>query len=571
MALAASLVVLSVVVTDLPRAPAAPPDGPGAASLLYRENCQRCHGADGKGDGKQADLPDRPDFTRGAWQEERGDAQLAQSILDGKGKGMPPFRDVLGETRVRSLVAHVRAFGPAAKPERDFDSELRRLQKELADLKKQLKEQGPEPAHPGKPASDASKGSWEAGGTAEDRRGAAALYREHCRRCHGADGKGRQEESPEDVPDFSLRDWQARRSDTQLLQSILDGKGKKMPPWRDKVTEDQARGLVAYVRGFAPAGVGAGRGGRQQPPPDLEERQRRLNEKLGELQKQLERLSPAPPEREPAKPPETSPPAAAAVTPAAREQFRKHCAKCHGADGTGSPARDRLPALPDFTDASWQTQQEDARLLAGILDGKGKEMPPWRDKISEEQARGLVTRVRAFAPAADSAGREEGAGPSSAGPADDGPPKGFSEKMGGWLGNFHPAAVHFPIALLVAAAVAVVLRLATGRPAFDAVARYCLWFGALTAVVAGTLGWFCGGARLADAYWVMMAHRWLGTAVVASAGLALLLGEVSRRPDRHRTRACFRVLLLAVAGLVLATGFFGGALLHGLGHYAWPQ
>jgi uncharacterized membrane protein len=251
--------------------------------------------------------------------------------------------------------------------------------------------------------------------------------------------------------------------------------------------------------------------------------------------------------------------------------FRQHCAKCHGADGTGSPARDRLPDIPDFTDASWQARREDARLLAGILDGKGKEMPPSRGRLSEEEARGLVTRVRAFAPAAASAGREEGGGPNPPGPTEDGPPGCFSAKVSGWLGNFHPAAVHFPIALLAAAAVAVLLRLVTGRPAFDAVARYCLWFGALSAVVAGTLGWFRGGARLADASWVMLTHRWLGTAVVASALLALLFGEVSRRPDHPRTRAFFRVLLLAVAGLVLVTGFFGGAVLYGLDHYAWPQ
>src|SRR5439155_19685227 len=110
---------------------------------------------------------------------------------------------------------------------------------------------------------------------------------------------------------------------------------------------------------------------------------------------------------------------------------------------------------------------------------------------------------------------------------------------------------HFPIALLTAAAVAELLRMATSNPAFDAISRYCVWFGTLTAVVAGVLGWFLGGFRLTDASWVLMTHRWLGTSTVASAGLVLVLSEVSRRPDRRRTRLWFRVTLLVAAVLVL--------------------
>lgn len=131
--------------------------------------------------------------------------------------------------------------------------------------------------------------------------------------------------------------------------------------------------------------------------------------------------------------------------------------------------------------------------------------------------------------------------------------------------------MHFPIALLTFAAVAELLRMATGNPAFDAISRYCVWFGTLTAVVAGTLGWFLGGFRLTDSSWVMMTHRSLGTSSVVCAGLVLLLSEVSRHPDRRGTRICFRVTLLVVAGLVSVTGFFGGAVVFGLDHYSWPQ
>jgi uncharacterized membrane protein len=148
---------------------------------------------------------------------------------------------------------------------------------------------------------------------------------------------------------------------------------------------------------------------------------------------------------------------------------------------------------------------------------------------------------------------------------------GFSEKLMGWLGRFHPAVVHFPIALLTAAALAELLRIATGKPAYDAVTRYCVWLGALSGVVAGGLGWFLGGFVLNDASWVMLTHRWLGTSAVSCEGLVLILSEMNRRSNRCRIRMWFRVTLFIVATLVLVTGFFGGAVVYGLDHYSWPR
>jgi mono/diheme cytochrome c family protein/uncharacterized membrane protein len=274
----------------------------------------------------------------------------------------------------------------------------------------------------------------------------------------------------------------------------------------------------------------------------------------------------------------------AAGTPAVAELFQQHCVKCHGADGTGKPARNRLAKIPNFTDPSWPAQRSDAQLLVSILDGKEPEMPSWRGKISEEQARGLVAHVRALAP---TSGTPKSASPAMsnerdgrlekeqeestpAEPAEAKPPSGF-KKLILWLGKFHPPAVHFPIALLTFAAVAELLRMATGNPAFDAISRYCVWFGTLTAVVAGTLGWFVGGFSLIDASWVKMTHRWLGTSTVVWAGVVLLLSEVSRNPNRRGARICFRVTLVVVAVLVSVTGFFGGGVVFGLDHYSWPQ
>lgn len=182
--------------------------------------------------------------------------------------------------------------------------------------------------------------------------------------------------------------------------------------------------------------------------------------------------------------------------------------------------------------------------------------------------RPLLALTEGHAQKAEQGNPEE---PTPAEPAEGEPPGGSFAKLIDWLGRFHPPAVHFPIALLTAAAVAELLRLATGKPAFDAAARYCLWFAALTAVPAGILGWFAGGFHLADGSWVMAAHRWLGTSTVLWAVLVLVLSEVSRRrPDHKRSLRWARAGLLIGGGLGLITGFFGGAVVNGLDHYTWP-
>ena len=56
----------------------------------------------------------------------------------------------------------------------------------------------------------------------------------------------------EDVPNFRLPRWHHKRTDAQLLSSILKGTEGSMPAFRRQISEMEARGLVAYVRGFAP-------------------------------------------------------------------------------------------------------------------------------------------------------------------------------------------------------------------------------------------------------------------------------------------------------------------------------
>jgi mono/diheme cytochrome c family protein len=76
---------------------------------------------------------------------------------------------------------------------------------------------------------------------------AAAIYKTKCVLCHGADGKG-------DTPvgkKMGARSFQspevAKESDQQFFEITLNGKAK-MPGYKGKLTDDQIKGLVKYMR-----------------------------------------------------------------------------------------------------------------------------------------------------------------------------------------------------------------------------------------------------------------------------------------------------------------------------------
>jgi len=126
--------------------------------------------------------------------------------------------------------------------------------------------------------------------------------------------------------------------------------------------------------------------------------------------------------------------------------------------------------------------------------------------------------------------------------------------------------VNFPIAMLTAAALSALLLMRTGRELFFHATRFSVWVGSVAALAAATLGWFFAGFRLADEEWLMTTHRWLGTFACAWALVVLFLCE---RAYRSADRRVFRLALFPGAALVATNGFFGGALLYGIDHYAW--
>lgn len=135
-----------------------------------------------------------------------------------------------------------------------------------------------------------------------------------------------------------------------------------------------------------------------------------------------------------------------------------------------------------------------------------------------------------------------------------------------FIGRFHPAVVHFPIALILLAALlegigALYRPLRVVRHATAVV----LFLGALSAAAAVVAGYLLSLEGGYDPT-LVRAHFWAGLTVAVGAAAATLLKIRSRRRERRGIdRAYAGVLVACVAALVLA-GHFGGALTHGRGY-----
>ncbi|MGQ3684361.1 MAG: c-type cytochrome [Candidatus Loosdrechtia sp.] len=79
---------------------------------------------------------------------------------------------------------------------------------------------------------------------------AANLYKYYCATCHGADGKGTKRGQALGVPDFSDIQWQTKKTDEEILHSMVHGKNK-MPRWEDTLRPEEIQALARYVRRFA--------------------------------------------------------------------------------------------------------------------------------------------------------------------------------------------------------------------------------------------------------------------------------------------------------------------------------
>jgi cytochrome c oxidase cbb3-type subunit 3 len=227
-------------------------------------NCKGCHGANGRAEKTRAKVPTIPDFTKMAWQLSHNEQALTRTIQDGNPPLMPAYREKLAHKEILALVFYLRSFPSSGN--------------------QHVAGEHAEPKRNQTPAT--------ATDMAAQTRRVAELFDQHCANCHGRDGKGTgMKAALPTIPDFTNRSWQEGLNKERLVVSILQGKGRHMPAFPEKIGADQARSLAAYVRAFA---------GIPSAPPadgDLEKRFEELQIHLRELQKQTRELSEPPARR----------------------------------------------------------------------------------------------------------------------------------------------------------------------------------------------------------------------------------------------------------------------------------
>jgi hypothetical protein len=133
--------------------------------------------------------------------------------------------------------------------------------------------------------------------------------------------------------------------------------------------------------------------------------------------------------------------------------------------------------------------------------------------------------------------------------------------MHDWLalfGRMHVVVIHFPIALLLMAALGEIWGRVRGRPA--AWTSATLICGAMGAAVSMTLGWMLVMFDGYDGSVTLTLHQYLGTATaIFAVGTAAVYWKFAREEARWWTTS----LIILTAAMVAVTGHLGGTLVHG--------
>ena len=83
-----------------------------------------------------------------------------------------------------------------------------------------------------------------------------------------------------------------------------------------------------------------------------------------------------------------------------KENWDKHCAKCHAADGTGKTKMGEKLGMKDYTSADVQAKMKDEAMAKaikeGVKDGEKVKMKAFGDVLNEDEIKALVKHIRSF-------------------------------------------------------------------------------------------------------------------------------------------------------------------------------
>jgi uncharacterized membrane protein/mono/diheme cytochrome c family protein len=271
-----------------------------------------------------------------------------------------------------------------------------------------------------------------------------------------------------------------------------------------------------------------------------------------------------------------------------RPVLADQCWRCHGArkqrNGLRLDSREGVLQGGHTQDVALG-HPETSRLIDAIGYEDGDLQMPPEAKLSDAQIADFATWVRLGVPWAQSTAGpdpidQHGAiscAPAAGGAALPDQPSQASHPLAAlWalLGRLHPVIVHFPIALIMVAALGEGAGFVARRRGWTdrasgltVTARGALIVGSLGAVAAALVGWIAGAQShfTGEPAAYLMLHRWLGTSV---AVLAAGLGVWAWRDYSHAppvSHLAFTITLALCALLVGLVGHLGGSLIYGIG------
>jgi hypothetical protein len=152
------------------------------------------------------------------------------------------------------------------------------------------------------------------------------------------------------------------------------------------------------------------------------------------------------------------------------------------------------------------------------------------------------------------------------------PPKSLVARVWAFQGFFHPATVHFPIALFLVGALFVVLGW-FWPPLGNQIPLACLLLGAPTAIASTAMGWafaveegYGSWAKVdldSEVFW----HRWSGVIVTVVSLVLAAIALINLMKGSKKLERTWKIGLLLVAGMVGAVGHQGGELSYGADFY----
>jgi uncharacterized membrane protein/mono/diheme cytochrome c family protein len=247
----------------------------------------------------------------------------------------------------------------------------------------------------------------------------------------------------------------------------------------------------------------------------------------------------------------------------ARGVFAAKCAVCHGSDLAKPKGRfgyvldlKRVASNPEMVIPEKPNESELWELV------QRDEMPPSdspQGGLSLEQKEAIRAWIAAGAPDASSSALGSAHSiQSESFPSEDSDRISINRTIR-WLGKFHLLMLHFPIALVLAAAAGEALSVWRRNPIPSDSVRFCLWLGALAAVPTAMLGWlYAAAGNGVGSPQLLTTHRWFGT----TAAVWLLITAFYAEYDARRAVRSRRVqLLLTFAVLItVVTAHLGGLL-----------